>query len=104
MMKEKLELIRRHISDSRMTPERKEEVGKLLDELEAELAALPAQTENDIRSLVDIAERATHGVVAPGDPVPLQPLRETVRIFEAAYPNATRLINRFFAMLSGTGI
>ena len=47
---------------------------------------------------------ATHGVVAPGDPVPLQSLRETVRIFEASYPNAARLINRFFAMLSGTGI
>lgn len=104
MVKEKLEQIRKHVRDSRMTPERKKEVGKLLDDLETELAALPAQTENDIRSLVDITERATRGVVAPGDPVPLQSLRETVRIFEASYPNAARLINRFFAMLSGTGI
>lgn len=104
MVKEKLEQIRKHVHDSRMTPERKKEIGKLLDDLETELAALPAQTENDIRSLVDITERATHGVVAPGDPVPLQSLRETVRIFEASYPNAARLINRFFAMLSGTGI
>ena len=104
MVKEKLELIRRHIRDSRMTPERKKEVGKLLDDLETELAALPAQTENDIRSLGAITERATHGVDAPRNPVPLQSLRETVRIFETAYPNAARLINRFFAMLSGTGI
>ena len=41
MVKEKLELIRRHSRDSRMTPERKKEVGKLLDDLETELAALP---------------------------------------------------------------
>ncbi|MEI3040269.1 MAG: DUF4404 family protein [Victivallales bacterium] len=104
MALEKLNQIRERIQSSRMKPERKEEIGKLLDELEKELNLLPAQARDDARALMDLADRSTKGAIESGDAVPLQPLRETIQNFEISCPGLTRVLNRICSMLSGIGI
>ncbi len=104
MAHEKLNQIRERIQSSHMKPERKEEIGILLNELEKELDALPSQAKNDARELMDIADRSTKGAIEANDPVPLQALRDTVQDFEVNYPNLTRVINRICAMLSNIGV
>lgn len=104
MAHEKLNQIRERIRTSKMSPVRKEEVEKLLNELETELDALPSQAKNDAKELMDLADRSTRGVIESNDPVPLQTLRDTVQDFEVNYPNLTRMVNRICAMLSNLGV
>lgn len=104
MALEKLNRIRERIQSSRLKLERKEEIEKLLDELEKELNLLPVQAKDDARVLMDLADRSTKGAIESGDTVPLQPLRETIRDFEISCPGLTRVLNRICSMLSGIGV
>ncbi len=85
-----LEDIRTQIRESRMKTERKEDVLRLLEDLEKEVASQPEERRADAEKIAELS----------AEPENISKLKE----FEVQYPDVVRIVNRICTMLSDLGI
>ena len=90
-------------------PEHSEELIRLLEQLKAEVYALPATHVEEARSIAQFAEAAAHEAARKGKSTKLQELsreglKESVAGFEVSHPNLTAVVNKICNLLAGMGI
>ncbi len=90
-------------------PGRREELVHLLEELLAEVRALPAAQSERAQSIAQFAESAAHEAARVDSSARLQELsreglRESVDGFEASHPRLTAVVNEICNLLAGMGI
>ena len=82
---------------------------RLLQELKAEVGALPAAQIEKARSIAQFAEAAAHEAARKDQSAKLQELsraglRESVTGFEVSHPGLTAVVNDICNLLAGMGI
>jgi hypothetical protein len=91
------------------SPKHREELIRLLEQLRAEVRALPAAQTEKARSIAQFAEAATHEVARKEKSVKLldlsrESLKESVAGFEVSHPSLTGVVNEICNLLAGMGI
>jgi len=90
-------------------PEHREELIHLLEQLKAEVRALPAAHIEKARSIAQFAEAAAHEAARKEKSAKLlelsrEGLKESVAGFEVSHPSLTAVVNEICNLLAGMGI
>jgi predicted HD phosphohydrolase len=90
-------------------PRHREELIRLLEQLKAEVRALPATHHEQARSIAKSAEAATHEAARKERSIKelelsRKSLRESVADFEVSHPNLTAVVNDICNVLANMGI
>ena len=90
-------------------PKYREELIHLLEQLKAEVRALPAAQIEKARSIAQFAETAAHEAAREEKSAKLlelsrEGLKESVAGFEVSHPGLTAVVNEIFILLAGMGI
>ena len=106
MIENRIDKIEEQVRGASSIPaETKAELLKLLAALKTEIAALPEVHQETARTIAGFAHEATREELKPQRvEAAVQGLTDSVKGFEASYPNLTQIVNRIAFVLSNMGI